>query len=171
MVDHLRVVLSKPIHFLKSMSERVGYDIERPWIFNDTFCNLYLHRLKIHWIWPHSNSVSFHVGSDFFRDWFQKRLGFRLSLNQKLIDSPLILKILIIIHKNGIFEIFVWAVWIFRVISDWPIFIFFFFLQMEFSHGHFYWSLIGRSLKPVQGPRTGPRSRGKSGRDPLTRLV
>ena len=56
----LRVVQTEAILFLKSMSDRVG-SVQRLW-----------HRMKIDWRWRHWNSVSFYVGSDSFRHWFQK---------------------------------------------------------------------------------------------------
>ena len=61
----LRVVQTQAILFLKSMSERGGYDIKRLWIW---FFNRFWVDLKIH----HSISESFYVGQDRFRHWFQK---------------------------------------------------------------------------------------------------
>ena len=69
-------------HFiLKSLSERVGSDIERLWILNDYS---FLCWLKIDWIWRHWISESFYVGSDLFRQWFQKWNGLRLDYPKML---------------------------------------------------------------------------------------
>ena len=59
-----RVVQTKAILFLKSMSERVGSDIERLWIW---IFSRFLVDLEIN----HSISESLYVGSASFRQWFR----------------------------------------------------------------------------------------------------
>ena len=60
-LEKLWVDQTQAILFLKSMSERVGSDIERPWIWMTI-------DLEVH----HSISASLYVGFHSFRQWFQK---------------------------------------------------------------------------------------------------
>ena len=77
-VSHFRVVQTQAILFLKSMSEKVGSDIERRWFLNDES----LDRLRIDWGWRHSNSKSFYIGCDSFRHWFGCGLPLKLVGDQ-----------------------------------------------------------------------------------------
>ena len=64
-IKFLRVVQTKGILFLKSMSDKVGSTIKRLWIgiFNRFWVDLEIHYPILELLY---------VGSDFFRHWFQK---------------------------------------------------------------------------------------------------